>query len=407
MDNSTRRIFTVSEVNSYVKTILNNDALLNDILISGEITGYKKHFSGHMYFSLKEDDFSISAVMFKGNAQYINFDVTNGVEVEALCSVTLYEKTGSFQVVIKSMRQKGVGDLQIKIDNLKQKLSKQGYFDISNKKQLPTYPKHICVVTSRTGSVIQDILNITNRRNKNIKVSIAHTSVQGVNAPIEIAEAINLANTYDDIDIIIVARGGGSFLELMPFNEEVVANAIYKSKIPIVSAVGHETDFTVSDLCADVRASTPSEAGEICFPTTVELKQELAYLSDKILKDVSAIYNHNLQQYEHIKNYEFFQNPIYIKEKKHNELTALANKIDVIITNRIDENCKQLEFASRIINNLNPVNNILKGYSISTDKSNELIKSISNIKVDDTVKTKISDGYFLSTVTKIVEQKEE
>ncbi|MFV0519116.1 MAG: exodeoxyribonuclease VII large subunit [Lachnospirales bacterium] len=396
--------FSVSELNIYVKGIFLNDVILNDIYIVGEVVGLKEHFSGHLYFQVKDSSATINCVMFKNYVNYMPYKVENGMKVLIHGSVTIYEKTGSFQINAKEMKPYGVGDLQIKIDMLKKKLSNEGFFDLSIKKKMPTYPKNIAIITSDTGSVLYDILNISNRRNKSIKVHIYHTKVQGENAHFEIARAIDEVSRLEYIDVIILARGGGSFLDLIPFNEEVVARSIYNCKTPIVSAIGHETDYTISDMVADLRCATPSEAAEILFIDEKELKDELSryesYIHTLLLQKIRKYENH----LENIKASKVFSNPIYIINSNRENLKVTKDEIDLLLKKSLNANKNKIAYFTRLLEANSPVKNIVKGYSITRDKDLNVVKSINNVKEGDTINIAVSDGYIEGKVTKVQSQ---
>lgn len=392
------KVFSVREVNQYAKNLILNDAILNEINISGEVVGYRPHHSGHLYFTLKDENNSINCVMFKTYADYLPFKVQNGAKVVVTGSVTIYEVTGSYQVAVKAMKPFGMGDLQLKIEKLKEELYSLGYFDNANKKALPTYPKNVCIITSKTGAVLQDILNISNRRNKGINVYVYHTQVQGETAKYDIAQAINEVNKLDYIDTIILARGGGSFIDLLPFNEEEVATAIFKSRIPIVSAIGHETDYTIADLVADFRASTPSEAAEICFVQTDDLIAELIFLKDMLDTNLNRKLNLEVEKIDRIKNHKFFIDPLYIKNKYNDELMNDYNKLNNVIDKKLNDNKLILSHLTRLTNSLNPLNILEKGFSVTEKDDGSIIKNIKDVKVSDTIITKVNDGFIKSSV---------
>src|SRR5471030_150510 len=260
------KTLTVSEVTNYIKRMLDNDFILSNLSVKGEISNLKYHGSGHIYFTLKDSNGKVNCVMFKGSAVSLDFVLEEGMEVIIKGRVSIYPATGSFQLYCDEIKKEGIGDLFIKFEKLKEKLSKAGYFDEACKKPLPKYPKKIGIVTSPTGAAILDIINVSTRRSKLVDLILYPASVQGINAYKEIITGINYFNKKKSVDIIIVGRGGGSIEELWNFNEEELAKAIFNSKIPIISAVGHEIDFTISDFVADVRAATPSQGAEIAVP---------------------------------------------------------------------------------------------------------------------------------------------
>ena len=266
---------TVTKLNSYVKALLDNDELLNNIYIKGEISNLKKHYTGHYYFTLKDKNSLVKCVMFKTYTSFLDFEIEDGMNVVVLGTVAVYERDGVYQIYVKAMEPDGVGDLYAAYEALKEKLGEEGLFDEKYKKKISFMPKEIGVITSKTGAVIRDIINVTTRRFPGVHIKLYPASVQGKGASETIVKGIEYFNEAKNVDVIIVARGGGSLEDLWPFNEEITARAIFASKIPIISAVGHETDFTISDFVADLRAPTPSAAGELAVPDLNEVKWKL------------------------------------------------------------------------------------------------------------------------------------
>ena len=266
---------SVRELNLYVKDLVDRDDFLNNVYVKGEISNFKRHYTGHLYFTLKDKDSLIKCVMFKSYTSNIKFEPQDGMQVVILGQVAVYERDGVYQIYVKGMEQEGLGALYEAYEKLKAKLEAQGLFDESHKKEIPLLPKAIGVVTSKTGAVIKDIINVTTRRFPNVVIKLYPSAVQGVGAAETIVEGIKYFNKAKNVDTIIIARGGGSLEDLWPFNEEITAHAIYESEIPIISAVGHETDFTIADFVADLRAPTPSAAGELAVPDLEELKWKI------------------------------------------------------------------------------------------------------------------------------------
>ena len=266
---------TVTQLNQYIKDRFDEDENLNAILVKGEISNFKNHYTGHLYFTLKDEKSLIKCIMFKSYADKLAFKPKDGMQVMVFGSVSVFERDGVYQIYAKSMLEDGIGDLYEKYEQLKQKLEKQGLFNTEHKKPIPLYPKIIGVLTSQTGSVIRDIINVSTRRNPNVYIRLLPVPVQGEGAAEKISDGIKYMNENNLADVLILARGGGSLEDLWPFNEEIVARAIYDSKIPIISAVGHETDFSISDFVADLRAPTPSAAAELAVPDIYEIKQKI------------------------------------------------------------------------------------------------------------------------------------
>ena len=266
---------SVTDLNKYIKDKIADDEYLNNVLIKGEISNFKHHYTGHMYFTLKDENSLIKCIMFKSYAQKLMFEPKDGTKVFVFGTVSVFERDGIYQIYVKAMEEDGVGDLYTKYQKLKKELEEKGLFDIENKKKIPLMPKVIGVLTSQTGSVIRDIINVSTRRNPNVYIRLLPVPVQGEGAAEKIAKGIEYMNENNLADVLILARGGGSLEDLWPFNEEIVAYSIYNSKIPIISAVGHETDFSISDFVADLRAPTPSAAAELAVPDIYELKQKI------------------------------------------------------------------------------------------------------------------------------------
>ena len=266
---------SVSQLNSYIKDKIADDEYLSNILVKGEISNFKNHYTGHLYFTLKDEKSLIKCIMFKSYAERLDFMPKDGMKVFVVGGVSVFERDGVYQIYVKAMQEDGVGLLYKKYEELKQKLEQKGYFDETHKQKIPLMPKVIGVLTSQTGSVIRDIINVSTRRNPNVYIRLFPVPVQGEGAEKKIAEGIKFMNENKLADVLILARGGGSLEDLWPFNEEIVADAIYDSKIPIISAVGHETDFSISDFVADLRAPTPSAAAELAVPDIYEIKQKI------------------------------------------------------------------------------------------------------------------------------------
>ncbi len=389
-----RRVFTVTELNKYVKGIFENDMLLNSILLQGEISNYKENNSGHVYFSLKDEDSAINVIFFKHKIKNIPFKIENGMKVILLGSITLYEYTGSYQLIGENAEPVGKGAFQLAFEQLKEKLLAEGYFDEKYKKSIPTYPKTIGIVTSSTGAVVHDFINIVKRRNNTIKIILAPSKVQGLGASRTICDAIESLNGYG-VDLIVVARGGGSIEDLWAYNEENTVKAIFNSEIPIISAVGHETDYTLSDFVADLRASTPSEAAELSVPNLHELLQSLKNkydaLNDNIENKVNNEKNQLLKSYEYICKFE--QNEV-------SKILGIFNELNNIMVRKLDiEKNKQVNKIDKL-NLSNPLNILNKGFSI-TEFDNKRLLSVKDVNNNDKVKIILKDGELDAKVLKV------
>ena len=382
---------TVTQLNSYIKNKMANDEYLNTVYIKGEISNYKHHYTGHLYFTLKDENSLIKCIMFKTYTSHLDFEPKDGMKVLILGTVSVFERDGIYQIYCKAMQEDGLGSLYTAYEQLKAKLEDEGLFDKANKKAIPLMPKTIGVLTSQTGSVIRDIINVSTRRNKNVNIKLLPVPVQGEGASIKIAEAIELMNAKKIADVIILARGGGSLEDLWPFNEEIVARAIYKSEIPIISAVGHETDFTIADFVADLRAPTPSAAAELAVPDVSKLQIDIEKYQNRLKLALSKKLDLMKLKYEKCINTRVFKNPY---EKIENYYLTLDNYIKMITigaTNNYKENIHKFENIVSKLDSLSPLKTLVRGYSI-TQKNGEVIKSVKQLKKDDDIEITFSDG---------------
>ncbi|SFC96858.1 exodeoxyribonuclease VII large subunit [Clostridium uliginosum] len=386
------KTLTVSDLTNYIKKVMDSDFILNNLSVKGEISNLKFHSSGHIYFSLKDNNGKINCVMFKSKASLLDISLQDGMEVIIKGRASLYPATGSFQLYCDEIKKEGQGELFIKFEALKDKLSKCGYFDEEYKKELPKYAKKIGVVTSETGAVIRDIINVTTRRNSLVDIVLYPAKVQGEGAYKEIIKGIEYFNKKKNVDLIIVGRGGGSIEELWNFNEEDVAMAIFNSKIPIISAVGHEVDFTISDFVADFRAATPSQAAEISVPL-------LSDINDKIY-DISRTLDMKIQdKIVHCKN-ELMSNERILKlhspmskiVNSYLEVDKLKDRLNFIISARIKREKQNIEGLNSLLSANNPVKVLNKGYAIIEDENNILITSTSQLSDETNLKISLKDG---------------
>ena len=382
---------TVTELNLYIKDRFNEDKFLNNVLIKGEISNFKHHYTGHMYFTLKDESSLIKCVMFKSYTANLNFVPKDGMKVLILGTVSVYERDGVYQIYCKGMQEDGFGSLHLAYEELKAKLEKEGLFDPKYKKQIPKMPKCIGVLTSNTGAVIRDIINVSTRRNPNVNIRLLPVPVQGEGAAAKIAKAIKIMNEQKLADVIIVARGGGSLEDLWPFNEEIVARAIFESELPVISAVGHETDFSISDFVADLRAPTPSAAAELAVPN----------ISDIIIK----LDNYNLRyknalkkkieimrlRYEKCMMNRVFRNPLQNIQDKYVYIDRINKSMQLNITKKLQgSKTKMVELITKL-DNLSPLKTLTRGYSL-VEKDNKIVKSIKDIKSGDEISIRLIDG---------------
>ena len=382
---------SVSELNSYIKNKIADDEYLNNVLIKGEISNFKNHYTGHMYFTLKDENSLIKCIMFKSYAQKLDFMPKDGMKVFVLGGVSVFERDGIYQIYVKAMQEDGVGILYKKYEELKQRLDEEGYFDEGHKQKIPLMPKVIGVLTSQTGSVIRDIINVSTRRNPNVQIRLYPVPVQGEGAAEKIADGIRFMNENNLADVLILARGGGSLEDLWPFNEEIVAHAIYNSKLPIISAVGHETDFSISDFVADLRAPTPSAAAELAVPDIYEIKQKINVYQNRLRMSLVKKVEIMKLRYEKCMNSRVFKEPTRNINDNYlridNYIKRLENTIKI---KQKEEKTKYIELISKL-DALSPLKTLTRGYSI-VETDNKIIKSSTQLKTGDKIRLRFSDG---------------
>ena len=383
---------TVSQLNGYIKEKFENDENLENILVKGEISNFKNHYTGHMYFTLKDENSLIKCVMFKSYAQKLGFMPKDGMKVFLLGTVSVYERDGVYQIYAKAMQEDGVGILYKKYEELKAKLEEEGYFSAEHKKKIPQMPKVIGVLTSKTGAVIRDIINVSTRRNPNVYIRLYPVPVQGEGAAEKIADGIKFMNENNLADVLILARGGGSLEDLWPFNEEVVAHAIYDSKIPIISAVGHETDFSISDFVADLRAPTPSAAAELAVPDIYEVKQKINTYQNRLRTTLIKKVEIMKLRYEKVISSRIFKEPLRDINDKYLKIDNIVKNIENIIKlKEKQEKTKYVEIVSKL-DALSPLKTLTRGYSIVENDNKKIIKSAKDLKKDDKILLKFIDG---------------
>ena len=382
---------SVTELNSYIKNKIADDEYLNNVLIKGEISNFKNHYTGHMYFTLKDENSLIKCVMFKTYAQKLNFMPKDGMKVFVLGGVSVFERDGVYQIYVKAMQEDGVGILYKKYEELKQRLDQEGYFAEEHKKAIPQMPKIIGVLTSQTGSVIRDIINVSTRRNPNVNIRLYPVPVQGEGAAEKIADGIKFMNKNQLADVLILARGGGSLEDLWPFNEEIVAHAIYNSEIPVISAVGHETDFSISDFVADLRAPTPSAAAELAVPDVYEVKQKINSYQNRLRLSLVKKVEIMKLRYEKCMSSRVFKEPLRNINDNYLKVDTYIKKLENIIkTKQKEEKTKYVELVAKL-DTLSPLKTLTRGYSL-VEKNNNIIKSAKDVNTGDKIDLKFSDG---------------
>ena len=382
----------VSELNGYIKNIIDGDEMLANVYIKGEISNFKRHYSGHLYFTLKDETSLIKCVMFKSYTNYLNFEPKDGMSVVILGSVSVFERDGVYQVYAKGMEPEGVGALYKAYEKLKAKLSEEGLFDEAHKKPIPILPRAIGVVTSKTGAVIRDIINVTTRRLPNVNIILYPAAVQGEGAAQTIVNGIKYFNKAKNVDTIIIGRGGGSLEDLCPFNEEITARAIYESEIPIISAVGHETDFTIADFVADLRAPTPSAAGELAVPDVLEVRWKLENINKRLANSLRKKVENMRIKYDNLKNSRALKNPYDALRQKMILCDNLYKNIENNFSLKVkDRHIKLVGFIGRL-ENLSPLKTMLRGYSIVENLDGKVIKSVNDLSKNDEISIRLNDG---------------
>lgn len=401
------QVITVTQVNTYLKSIIDSDNNLNNVYISGEITNFKNYYkSGHLYFSLKDDKSQLKCVMFSWNAQRIKFDLCDGMSVICRGKISVYDRDGLYQLYVDEIQPDGIGAMSLAFEQLKEKLYKKGYFDTEIKKEIPQRPQKIGVVTSAAGAAFHDIINVTSRRFPLAEIVFSPASVQGINAVGEIVNAISLLEMREDIDVIILGRGGGSIEDLSAFNSEEVAEAVYKCHIPVVSAVGHETDWTICDFVADLRAPTPSAAAEIVVPdknSELDLIKSFKY---SLESNINSKINNEIQRIDAISQKNIFNDFksvfLPISEKLNKLEENLKKSYNLYIENRekdFSAVCRQLDILS-------PLSVLARGYTIASNE-NDCLKSVKNVGKNDNITVTFADGTAQCTVTEVFENEKD
>ena len=382
---------SVTQLNNYIKEKFQEDEFLNNVLVKGEISNFKHHYTGHMYFTLKDENSLIKCVMFKAYTSNLNFVPKDGMKIMVLGTVSVFERDGVYQIYAKAMQQEGIGDLHAEYEKLKAKLEQEGLFDKTHKKPIPFMPKVIGVLSSNTGAVIRDIINVSTRRNPNVYIRLFPVPVQGQGASEKIAKAIEIMNENQEADVLIIARGGGSLEDLWPFNEEIVARAIYNSNIPIISAVGHETDFTIADFVSDLRAPTPSAAAELAVPDIKEIKLKIKTNENRLQNALQKKLELAKLRYEKCMKTAVYTNPL----QRINENYMLLDKFTKTLVNSMELKIKEkktymVEWVSKL-DALSPLKTLTRGYSI-TSKEDKIVKSVNELNSGDKVNLRFTDG---------------
>ena len=421
------KYLTITAITRYLKYKLDSDEHLKNVFLKGEISNFKAHSTGHLYFSLKDETSKINAIMFSANAKKLKFQPQDGSKVLLVGRISVYEATGNYQIYVEDMIEDGVGNLYIAYEKLKAELAKEGLFDDSHKKKIPKIPSKVGIITAPTGAAIKDIISTIRRRFPLCETILFPSLVQGENAASDIVKNIKLADTYD-LDVLIVGRGGGSIEDLWPFNEEIVARAIYEANVPIISAVGHEVDFTIADFVSDLRAPTPTGAAELAVPNQTDVLKHIEQLRIRANENIYKKINYQKLYLDSLKNSFVIKSPMIMYENKKQKLDMNLEKIKNLINNILEvrkskfnllksnyllNNPKEIYKHQQIrleniidkLNIINPLNTLKRGYTLTYSNDN-IVKDIKDIKVGNVIKTRFTNGTVESTVTNIMEVKD-
>lgn len=399
-----KQVLSITQVNEYIRSLMDNDSLLAGVAVKGEISNYKVYPSGHHYFTLKDEGAALKCVMFRGNALRLRFRPDNGMKIIATGRISVYPRDGAYQLYCTSLTPDGVGDLHVAFEQLKAKLSAQGLFDPAHKKVIPAYPQRIGIVTSSAGAAIHDMLRILRKRYPLTKVYLLPVRVQGAEAPGEIAAAIRYANQHNLADLLIIGRGGGSIEDLWAFNDELVAHAIYESEIPIVSAVGHEPDVTISDYVADLRAATPSNAAELAVPDQDALRQLLDTMSSSmatsVLRQVKAL----RQQLKALSSSASLRSPGQYIQFRANALEHLRTKLISSEQRIINLNKQRFISLTAKLDAMSPLKVLTRGYAMAQSPDGTVIRSVKQVMPGNEITVSVSDGNMKATLNEVEEK---
>lgn len=398
-NNNCDNILTVSAVNKYIKESMSRDLILSNLWVRGEISNFKNHSSGHMYFTLKDENCLLKCVMFKTQNLYLRFMPENGMKVIIKGYISVFERDGQYQLYAEEMQSDGIGNLHIAFEQLKRKLSNEGLFDPVYKKKIPFMPSSIGVVTSATGSVVRDIMNVLGRRFSNSCIKIFPVRVQGESASLEISHAINKLNEIGGVDVIILARGGGSLEELWPFNEEIVARSIFDSAIPVISAVGHETDYTIADFVADLRAPTPSVAAELVMPEKLAIISRIRELKLRLSSSLLRNVKHRREMLIKLADSVVFRQPYDRIYQERMKLDILNRDLKKSMLTEHERAKAKLGFLLGKLDTLSPLTILSRGYGIIKSEENDiLVKSVNDVDIGNRVEISLEDGKLYCTV---------
>ena len=398
-----QQILSISQINEYIRRMMDGDRLLAGLAVKGEISNYKVYPSGHHYFTLKDEGAALKCVMFRSSAVKLKFRPDNGMKIIAMGKISVYPRDGAYQLYCSNLIMDGVGDLYAAFEQLKNKLAAQGLFDTAHKKPLPVFPGTIGIVTSSAGAAVHDMLRILRKRYPLTKVRLLPVRVQGAEAPGEIAAAIRYANHYKLADLLIVGRGGGSIEDLWAFNDEQVAYAIYESQIPVISAVGHEPDVTISDFVADLRAATPSNAAELAVPDQDALRQNLDSMASAIYVSLSKQLKNGRKQLDILASRPCLQSPTQYMEQRRKSLALLQNRLVAAQTQAINRSRQRYLTYTSKLDAMSPLKVLTRGYAMVQTGQGSVLRSVKQVNPGDPVSVTIGDGTLKTTVTHIKE----
>ena len=398
-----QQVLSITQINEYIKGMMDSDGLLNAVAVKGEISNYKVYPSGHHYFTLKDEGGALKCVMFKGNAFRLRFRPENGMKVIAMGKISVFPRDGAYQLYCTAMAMDGIGDLYAAFEQLKKKLAAQGLFDPAHKKPLPKYPGTIGIVTSSAGAAVHDMLRILRKRYPLSKVLLLPVRVQGVEAPGEIAAAIHYANHYRLADLLIVGRGGGSIEDLWAFNDERVAHAIYDSVIPVISAVGHEPDVTISDYVADLRAATPSNAAELAVPDQDALRQTLDSMSSAMATALNKQLKSARKHFEVLSGSPALRSPYGYLEQRKKALEFLKNRMVSAQIQGINRKKQRYIASVAKLDAMSPLKVLTRGYAMTQTENGDVVRSVKQVSPGDSIHVAISDGVLTAQVSHVKE----
>ena len=397
------KLVTVGELSRYLASLISGDRILRNLAVKGEISNFKQYASGHCYFNLKDSQGIVPCVMFRSNAFRLRFTPEDGMAVVAAGSVNVYVEGGRYQLYVNSMQPEGIGDLAMAFEQLKDKLSQEGLFDLEHKKPLPVYPVTIGVVTSPSGAVLRDIYRVSKRRFPAIRLILKPVQVQGTGAAEQIAQAIDFFNARYPVDLLIVGRGGGSLEDLWAFNEEIVVRAIYNSAIPVISAVGHETDFTLADFAADQRAATPSQAAELAVRDVQEIASQIQNLQARLAHSARHQINMRKQALDSLLVHPIMQNPHLLLEQRMEKMESLGERLEKSNKLHLQHLHQRLSHLMDKLELMNPMNTLRRGYGMVRNKNKDVVASVREIQIGEAIYVELQDGMIYAKAVSLEE----